>query len=94
MAVVEPGYLGNVELFESRLQIFYMFQVGCHLKIPHLLGFQKFVDNQLGVGADVEFLNPHVFGKVESGYECLVLCFIIRCLKDTVYILLDEIPFG
>ena len=71
-----------------------MFQVGCHLKIPRLVGPQKLVDHQLGVRTDVEFLNPHIFDKVESGYECLILYFIIRGLKATAYSLLDYIPFG
>ena len=89
MAVVKPRYLGDVELFEGRLQSLHVFQVGCHLKIPCLVCSQKVVDNQLGVGADVEFLNPHVFGEVESSYECLVLFFIICSLEATMYSFLD-----
>ena len=76
MAVVEPGYLGDVEPFKVALQSFHMNQVGCHLKISGLVGPQKLVDHPLGVRVDVEFLNPHVFGKVESSYERLVLCFV------------------
>ena len=94
MAVVEPGYLGDVELFEGRLQSLHMFQVGCHLEIPCLVCSQKLIDNQLRVRADVEFLNPHVFGKVESDYECLILFFIIRSLEATTYGLLDQISLG
>ena len=48
----------------------------------------------MGVRADVEFLNPHVFGKVESSYECLVVCFVVGSLEAIVYGLLDKIPFG
>ena len=86
--------LSNVKLFESRLQSLHMFQVGCYLKIPSLVCSQKMVDNQLGIGMDVELLNPYVFGKVESGYKCLVFSFIICGFEATTYGLLDQIPLG
>ena len=47
----------------------------------------------MGVGADVELLNTHVFGKVKFGYESLILCLIICSFETAVYSLLDEIPF-
>ena len=88
-AVLGSRNLNNVKLFEGRLQSLHMFQVGCHLKILGLLGPQKLVDHQLGVRANVEFLNPHVFGKVDSSYEFLVLYFVIHSLEATMYNLLD-----
>ena len=66
MAIINSRNLSNVKLFEGRLQSLHMFQVGCHLKIPSLVGSQELVDNQLGIGTDVELLNPRVFGEVES----------------------------
>ena len=92
MAVLDSRNLSNVKLFEGRLQSLHMFQVGCHLKILDLLGSQKLVDNQLGIGPHVELLDPHVFSKVESDYEYLIFNFIFCCFEATSYGLLDQIP--
>ena len=89
MAIVEPGYLSDVELFKVRLRSLYMIQVRCLLYISGLVCSQKLVDHQLGIGTNVKLLNPHVFAEVESGYECLIFSFIVLGLESKAYGLLS-----
>ena len=94
MTILESGYLSDVKLFKGGFQILYMFQVGCHFEISSLIGTKKLVDHQLRVRTDITFFDPHIFGKDESSYECLVFNFILCSTEATTYSLLDEVPFG
>ena len=89
MAVLESRYLKDVELFECRLQTLHMVQVGRHLLVSSLVGSNELVNHQLKIRMNVNFLDPHVIGKDEFGYECLVFSFFICSTKATTYGLLD-----
>ena len=60
-----------------------MFQVGCHFEISSLVCSKKLVDHQLRVITNVNFFDPHVFGKDDSGYESLVLSFVVSSTEAT-----------
>ena len=94
MAVVEPGYLGDVELFEGGRQSLRMFQVECHLEIPFLVGSQKLVDHQLGIRTDVEFLNPLSLAMLSLAMSALYSALLFVALEPQCIACCIKSPSG